>query len=86
MVKKLNKTLIVLGMGIALTAGGVFAQGYGAKGAGIGHEVREEVKILKNTETKTNYGQEVRDLARDKERIEQHKSQQKIKKLPAQQF
>lgn len=82
MVEKLNKTLIVLGVGIALTASGVFAQGQGAKGAGIGHEVREEAKSLRNAETKTNFGQEVRDLARDKERIEYHKIQQKIKKTP----
>jgi len=85
MVKKLNKALIVLGIGIALTASGAFAQGHGAKGAGIGHEVREEAKSLKNAETKTNFGKEVRNLARDKERIEQHKIQQKIKKLPVQQ-
>jgi len=80
MVKKLNKTLIALGVGIALTASGVFAQVHGAKGAGIGHEVSREAKILKNSENKTNFGKEVRELAHDKERIEQHKIQQKIKK------
>jgi len=80
MVKNLNKTLIALGVGIALTASGVFAQGHGAKGAGIGREVSREAKILRNSENKTNFGQEVRELARDKERIEQHKIQQKIKK------
>lgn len=88
MVKKLNKTLIALGVAGALIASNAFAQGSGVKGAGpkfyrgagIGPEVSQEAKTLKNTENRTEFEESVRELAKDKERIEIHKEQQKSKK------
>jgi len=81
MIEKLNKMLIVSGVAVVLTVSGSFAKGPGAKkagpnlykGAGIGPEVSQEAKSLKNTENKTDFGKNVRESARDKERIELHK-------------
>jgi len=42
--------------------------------------VSQEAKALKNTENRTEFGENVRALAKDKERIEIHKEQQKSKK------
>jgi len=43
------------------------------RGAGIGKEVSREAKILKECEEKENFGEWVRERAREKQRIEIHK-------------
>ncbi len=53
------------------------------QGAGIGKEVSEEAKELKGEEEKKEFGQTVRERAREKSRIREHKrfkKQQKIQK------
>jgi len=50
------------------------------KGAGIGKEVSEEAKILKDSEDKEKFGEWVRERARERERIEEHKELKKSEK------
>ena len=47
------------------------------RGAGIGKEVSREARTLKECEEKENFGEWVRERARDKQRIEIHKEMTK---------
>jgi len=49
------------------------------RGAGIGKEVSEETKILKESEEKENFEKWVRERARERQRIETHKEGTKTK-------
>jgi len=48
--------------------------------AGIGKVVSEKARTLKESENKTHFGKEIRELAGNKERIEKHKEAVKSRK------
>jgi len=82
MIRKVLAT--VAGLVFVFTATTSFAQKGTSqktyKGAGIGPQVSQEAKVLKESGNKTGFGKEVKSMAENKTRIETHKEEQKTKK------